>query len=66
MSGADRPSRPVNFVDALVLTYCDGRHDTGAIAAAVAGSLPPGRTADVLQEDVHRILDTLHQDGYLD
>ncbi len=66
VSGTDRPSRPVTFVDALVLTYCDGRHDTGAIAAAVAGSLPSGRSADVVQEDVHRILDTFYQDGYLD
>jgi hypothetical protein len=63
---ADHASRPVDFADALVLTYCDGRHDAGAIAVAVAGSLPAGRTADVLREDVHRILDTFYHDGYLD
>ncbi|MGH7519115.1 MAG: hypothetical protein ACREOC_16905 [Gemmatimonadales bacterium] len=62
---ADQASRPVEFADALVLTYCDGRHDAGAIAVAVAGSLAPGRTTDLLQEDVRRILDRLYQEGYL-
>ncbi len=66
VGGADRPARPVDFVDALVLTYCDGRHDAGAIAVAVAGSLPAGRPADVVQEEVHRILDSFYRDGYFD
>ncbi len=65
--GADgRPSRPVEFAQALVLTYCDGRHDTRAIARAVAGSLtdspaPPAR----VEADVERILSGFDQDGLL-
>ena len=65
--GADgRPSRPVEFVQALVLTYCDGRHDARSIAHAVAGSLtdtpaPP----DSVQADVERILSGFDRDGLL-
>jgi hypothetical protein len=65
--GADgRPSRPVEFAQALVLTYCDGRHDARSIANAVAGSLtdapaPP----DTVQADVERILSGFDRDGLL-
>jgi hypothetical protein len=60
------PSRPVEFAHALVLTYCDGRHDARSIARAVAGSLtdeagPP----DAVQADVERILSGFDQDGLL-
>jgi hypothetical protein len=55
----------VDFVDALVLTYCDGRHDTGAIAAAVAGSLREGRSPDSAEGEVRRILQELQQEGFL-
>jgi hypothetical protein len=55
----------VDFVDALILTYCDGRHDAGAIAAAVAGSLREGRTPESAEGEVRRILDELYQDGYV-
>ncbi|HEX2450817.1 MAG TPA: hypothetical protein VHJ69_06740 [Gemmatimonadales bacterium] len=65
LGAADRPCRPVDFVDALVLTYCDGRHDTGAIAAAVAGSLREGRSPDSAEGEVRRILQELQQEGFL-
>jgi hypothetical protein len=61
-----RPSRPVDFAHALVLTYCDGRHDARSIAHAVAGSLTgeSGGT-DAVQADVERIISTFDQDGLL-
>ena len=65
--GADgRPSRPVEFAQALVLTYCDGRHDARSIAHAVAGTLSaePGR-ADAVEADVERILTGFDRDGLL-
>ena len=65
--GADgRPSRPVEFAHALVLTYCDGRHDARSIADAVAGSLSRDVAgADSVQADVERILRGFDQDGLL-
>lgn len=61
-----RPTRPVDFAHALVLSYCDGRHDTRSIAHAVAGSLSsdtPG--AGSVQADVERIIHGFDQDGLL-
>jgi hypothetical protein len=65
--GADgQPCRPVEFAHALVLTYCDGRHDTQSIATAVAGSLSRDHTpADTVQADVERIIHAFDQDGML-
>ena len=65
--GADgRPSRPVEFAHALVLTYCDGRHDARSIAHAVAGSLSRDAAgADAVQADVERIIHAFDQDGLL-
>ena len=65
--GADgRPSRPVEFAHALVLTYCDGRHDAQSIAHAVAGSLTDDAAdRDAVQADVERILRGFDQDGLL-
>ena len=65
--GADgRPCRPVEFAHALVLTYCDGRHDARSIARAVAGSLTDAPTPpDTVQADVERILSGFDQDGLL-
>ncbi|HET8621998.1 MAG TPA: hypothetical protein VFM14_00395 [Gemmatimonadales bacterium] len=65
LTGSGQAVRPVEFVDALILTYCDGRHDLGAIAAAVAGSLREGRSPDHAEREVRRILRELYQDGYL-
>jgi hypothetical protein len=65
--GADgRPSRPVEFAHALVLTYCDGRHDTQSIAVAVAGSWSgEEQRPDTVHADVERIIHTFDQDGLL-
>ena len=65
--GADgRPSRPVEFAHALVLTYCDGRHDARSIADAVAGSLSRDAAgAATVQADVELIIRALEQDGLL-
>ncbi|HEU5171055.1 MAG TPA: PqqD family protein [Gemmatimonadales bacterium] len=62
-----RDSQPINFTAALVLTYCDGRHDAGAIADAVAGSLASDSAhPDSVRADVRRIIDSFAKDGYLD
>ncbi len=64
--GADGgPSRPVAFADALVLTYCDGRHDTRAIADAVAGSLTTDSSTHAVHADVERIVRGFESDGLL-
>jgi hypothetical protein len=60
------PTRPVAFAHALVLTYCDGHHDTQAIAHAVAGSLTDDTTGpDAVHADVERIIHGFDQDGLL-
>jgi hypothetical protein len=61
-----RPSRPVEFAQALVLTYCDGRHDARSIAHAVAGTLSADAAPPhAVQADVERILHAFDQDGLL-
>jgi coenzyme PQQ synthesis protein D (PqqD) len=52
----------LDFTAALVLTYCDGRHDTGSIAEAVAGSLSHN-DRDALRADVQRIIQAFAKDG---
>lgn len=52
----------LDFTAALVLTYCDGRHDTGSIAEAVAGSLSH-TDRDALHADVRRIIQAFAKDG---
>jgi Coenzyme PQQ synthesis protein D (PqqD) len=52
----------LDFTAALVLTYCDGRHDTGSIAEAVAGSLSHS-DRDALRADVQRIIQAFAKDG---
>jgi Coenzyme PQQ synthesis protein D (PqqD) len=52
----------LDFASALVLTYCDGRHDPHDIADAVAGSLDhPDRES--LRADVERIIRGFSQEG---
>lgn len=67
LGAAGRPSRPVEFAHALVLTYCDGRHDARSIAHAVAGTLSADATTapDAVQADVERILQGFDRDGLL-
>jgi hypothetical protein len=61
-----RPSRPVEFAHALVLTYCDGRHDARSIADAVAGTLSRDAAgAGSVQADVEQILHGFDRDGLL-
>jgi hypothetical protein len=57
-SGTER----LDFTAALVLTYCDGRHDTGSIADAVAGSLSHA-DRDALRADVRRIIRGFAREG---
>lgn len=52
----------LDFTAALVLTYCDGRHDAGSIAEAVAGSLTHD-DRDTLRADVQRIIQAFAKDG---
>ena len=52
----------LDFTAALVLTYCDGRHDTGSIADAVAGSLSHA-DRDALRADVRRIIRGFAREG---
>jgi hypothetical protein len=52
----------LDFTAALVLTYCDGRHDAGSIAEAVAGSVSTGNR-DALRADVQRIIQAFAKDG---
>ena len=52
----------LDFASALVLTYCDGQHDAGSIAEAVAGSLSH-TDRDALRADVRRIIQAFAKDG---
>jgi hypothetical protein len=52
----------LDFAAALVLTYCDGQHDAGSIAEAVAGSLNH-IDRDALRADVRRIIQAFAKDG---
>ncbi|MGE5231905.1 MAG: PqqD family protein [Deltaproteobacteria bacterium] len=52
----------LDFTAALVLTYCDGRHDAGSIAEAVAGSLSH-TDRSTLRADVQRIIQAFAKDG---
>lgn len=54
----------LDFTAALVLTYCDGRHDAGSIADAVAGSLSHG-DREALRADVRRIIQGFAKDGLI-
>jgi hypothetical protein len=58
-------SHPVDFTHALVLTFCDGRHDTRSIARAVAGSFAGDDRNDAVQASVEQIIDTFDRDGLL-
>jgi hypothetical protein len=52
----------LDFTAALVLTYCDGQHDAGSIAEAVAGSLSHS-DRDALRADVRRIIQGFAREG---
>lgn len=52
----------LDFTAALVLTYCDGRHDAGSIAEAVAGTVSTANR-DALRADVQRIIQAFAKDG---
>jgi hypothetical protein len=60
--GAGARDSHLDFASALVLTYCDGRHDPHEIADAVAGSLQHA-DRDTLRADVQRIIQTFAQEG---
>lgn len=55
----------LTFTAALVLTYCDGRHDTAAIAAGLAGKVPEAADPTSLHNRVSEILDDFARDGLL-
>jgi hypothetical protein len=58
-------SGPLSLTAALVLTYCDGQHDTGAIAAAVARATGSEHDAAAVSADVQRILRSFASEGIL-
>ncbi len=60
--GAGTGDNHLDFASALVLTYCDGRHDPHDIADAVAGSLQHA-DREALRADVQRIIQTFAQEG---
>jgi hypothetical protein len=60
-----RQSGPLSLLAALVLTYCDGRHEPHRIADAVAGAIAASDPAAV-RADVERALDRFAHDGMLD
>jgi len=59
--GGTRPNH-LDFASALVLTYCDGRHDPLDIADAVAGSIDHA-DRQTLRADVQRIIEGLTTEG---
>jgi hypothetical protein len=60
--GAGTRDNQLDFASALVLTYCDGRHDHVAIADAVAGSMDHS-DREALRADVQRIIQGFAQEG---
>jgi len=60
--GAGARDNHLDFASALVLTYCDGRHDPHDIADAVAGSLQHA-DRDALRADVQRIIQGFAEEG---
>lgn len=62
--GSGPRAEHLDFAAALVLTYCDGQHDTGSIAEAVAGSLSH-TDRDALRADVRRIIEAFASEGLI-
>jgi hypothetical protein len=60
--GAGIRDNYLDFPSALVLTYCDGRHDPAAIADAVAGSMDRSDRA-TLRAGVQRIIEAFANEG---
>lgn len=58
-------SRPLSFLAALVLTYCDGHHDARAIAEAVAQSPALSGDPEAIRADVQRIIRSFAESGVL-
>jgi hypothetical protein len=54
----------LNLTAAVVWTYCDGHHDTGAIAEAIARELD-GTRADTIQDDIAIVLQRFAREGLL-
>ncbi|HYL29285.1 MAG TPA: PqqD family protein, partial [Gemmatimonadales bacterium] len=62
--GSGPRAEHLDFAAALVLTYCDGQHDPGSIAEAVAGSLSH-TDRDALRADVRRIIEAFASEGLI-
>jgi hypothetical protein len=60
-----RETGPLSLLAALVLTYCDGQHEPGTIAEAVANAIASGDPA-AIRAEVQRALDGFASDGMLD
>ena len=54
----------LNLTAAVVWTYCDGSHDTGAIAEAIARELD-GTRADTIVGDIESVLQRFAREGLL-
>ncbi len=54
----------LNLTAAVVWTYCDGSHDTGAIAAAIARELE-GMGPDTIRRDIETVLQRFAREGLL-
>jgi hypothetical protein len=65
-----RQSGPLSLLAALVLTYCDGEHEPGTIADAVASSIAtadrPATDQAAIKAQVQRALDGFASEGMLD
>lgn len=58
-------SQPLSFIAALVLTYCDGRHDARAIGDLVARSPAVSGDPEAIRADVQQIIRRFAESGVL-
>jgi hypothetical protein len=62
---AGATARRLSLLDALVWTYCDGRHDVRAIARHVSAALPEAGDHSAVQAAVASLLAQLAREGML-
>jgi len=55
----------LNLTAAVVWTYCDGSHESDAIADAIGREIPDAPAADSIRADVSRVLKRFADEGLL-
>ncbi|HXE57787.1 MAG TPA: PqqD family protein [Gemmatimonadales bacterium] len=59
------PAQVLSFTTALIWSYCDGHHDFGAIAEAIAPALPSRPDPAAIRAQVRAAIDAWNSAGLL-